>query len=148
MIVTHTEALSMAPPGLPLAERHQIHGVQPVLPVPDVEAALDWFCRVLGFAVDIRHGSPVVHGRVVIGDRSWGDPIRIHLSHSDAAIRPCGETRLHVGVDIDGLHRHVLSAGGKVIEPPTDQPWGLREMVLEGPAGHRLRLCAEVAGSS
>ena len=32
-----------------LAKHHQLHGVQPVLPVPDVAAAADWFVRVLGF---------------------------------------------------------------------------------------------------
>ena len=128
-----------------LAERHQIHGVQPVLPVPDVAAAADWFCRVLGFELDFLHGEPVVHGRVKLGDRSWGDPVYIHLSRREGPIQPCGETRLHVGHDIDGLHEHIVSAGGTVLQPPTDQPWGLREIVVLGPAGHRLVLAAEVA---
>ena len=35
-----------------LAHQYQIHVVQPVLPVPDVAAAADWFVRVLGFDVD------------------------------------------------------------------------------------------------
>jgi len=116
-----------------------------VLPVPDVAAAADWFCRVLGFHVDFLYGDPPVHGRVKLGDHSWGAPVYIHLSKSDGAIQPCGELRLHAGHDIDGLHAHVLAAGGQVTMPPTDQPWGLREIEITGPAGHRLRIGAETA---
>jgi uncharacterized glyoxalase superfamily protein PhnB len=126
-----------------LAQRHQLHGVQPVLPVPDVAAAANWFVRVLGFEIDFLHGEPPAHGRVKLGDRSWGDPIYIHLSRREGAIQPCGQTRLHVGRDIDALHAHTLSEGASVLQPPTDQPWGLREMVLQAPGGHRLVLGAE-----
>lgn len=128
-----------------IAKLHQIHGVQPVLPVPDVAAAADWFCRVLGFEVDFLYGDPPLVGRVKLGDRSWGDPIYIHLQHAAGGIAPCGETRLHAGHDIDGLHRHALAAGASVLLPPTDQPWGLRELVLQAPGGHRLCIGAEIA---
>ena len=122
-----------------LAKHHQLHGVQPVLPVPDVKAAADWFVRVLGFEIDFLHGEPPhVHGRVKLGDRSVGDPIYIHLSHTAGAIQPCGETRLHVGHDIDGLHAHVVACGATVLLAPSNQPWGLREIVLQAPGGHRL----------
>ena len=129
----------------PLAKHHQLHGVQPVLPVPDVAAAADWFVRVLGFEIDFLHGEPPhVHGRVKLGDRSFGDPIYIHLSRSADPIQPCGETRLHVGHDIDGLHAHVVAQGGTVLLAPTNQPWGLREIVVLAPGGHRLVLGAEI----
>ena len=126
-----------------LAEQHQIHGVQPVLPVPDVEAAADWFVRVLGFELDFLWGTPPTHARVKVGDGRWGAPVCIQLSRSELPINPCGATRLHVGRDIDGLHSHALARGAKVLLPPTDQPWGLREIVLEAPGGHRLCLGAE-----
>lgn len=126
-----------------LANRHQIHGVQPVLPVPDVEAAAGWFVRVLGFDLDFLYGTPPTHARVKLGDGSWGAPVYIHLSRSTAPIVPCGVTRLHVGHDIDGLHRHALACGAKVLLPPTNQPWGLREIELEAPGGHRLCMGAE-----
>jgi uncharacterized glyoxalase superfamily protein PhnB/quinol monooxygenase YgiN len=127
----------------PLARHHHLHGVQPVLPVPDVPAAADWFCRVLGFSVDFLHGEPPIYGRVKLGDRSWGDPIYIHLEGTSEPIAPCGETRLHCGHDLDALHRHVLAAGGTVSEPPADLPWGLREFTVLAPGGHRLVIGAE-----
>ena len=128
-----------------LARLHQLHGVQPVLPVPDVAAAADWFGRTLGFDVDFLHGEPPDYGRVKLGDRSWGDPIYLHLARDAGPVVPCGEIRLHVGHDLDGLHRHVLACGAEVTEPPADQPWGLREFVVVAPGGHRLVLGAEVA---
>lgn len=133
-----------------LAQQHQIHGVQPVLPVPDVAAAAQWFVTVLGFELDFLYGeAPHVHGRVKaghIGPSGWGAPVYIHLSRETGAIQPCGETRLHVGHDIDGLHAHVQAQGATVLQPPTDEPWGLREMTLQAPGGHVLVLGAELPG--
>jgi hypothetical protein len=128
-----------------IARHHQIHGVQPVLPVPDVAAAAAWFVRTLGFSIDFLHGDPPVHGRVHAGDHRWGDPVFIHLAQEDEPIIPTSEVRLHVGHDIDALHRHVLGCGAEVTDGPTDQPWGLREFTLVAPGGHLLVLGAEIA---
>ena len=127
-----------------LARTQQVHGVQPVLPVPDVAVAADWFCETLGFGIGFLHGEPPFYGRVKFGDRSWGDPIYIHLQGTCEPVAPCGETRLHAGRDIDGLHRHVLACGATVAEAPTNQPWGLREFVVIAPGGHRLCIGAEI----
>lgn len=127
-----------------LAGHHHIHGLQPVLPVPDVAAAADWFVQALGFEIDFLLGEPVVqHGRVKAGDGRWGAPVYIHLRRHEGTVTPCGATRLHVGHDIDGLHAHAQAQGATVLQAPADQPWGLREMVLQAPGGHRLVLCAE-----
>ena len=130
-----------------LAQQHQIHGAQPVLPVPDVAAAADWFVRVLGFDVDFLYGdAPHVHGRVKCGQpgpEGWGAPIYIHLSRRTSPLQTGAEIRLHIGHDIDGLHRHAIDAGATVLGAPVDQPWGLREFVLQAPGGHRLVLGAE-----
>lgn len=121
-----------------IARRHQIHGVQPVLPVPDVAAAVDWFCRTLGFGLDFVLGEPPEYARVKLGDRSWGDPIYIHLRATAQAGQRGGEIRLHCGDDIDGLFHHVRGSGAEIVEPPTDQPWGLREFIVRAPGGHEI----------
>jgi|GEM_PF-174033 len=127
-----------------LATAHQIHGVQPVLPVPDVAAAARWFCSVLGFQIDFEIGEPPTYARMRLGDRSFGDPVYIHLRSAAADDgAPCGETRLHAGHDIDGLHAHALAQGAEVIEAPADQPWGQREFTLRAPGGHRFVIGAE-----
>lgn len=129
-----------------LADRHQLHGVQPVLTVADVEASAKYFADVLGFEIDFLYGSPPVHGRVKTGDGSYGQPIYIHLSlpgDDELGRQPTGELRIHVGADIDGLCQAYQQRGANVVQEPTSEPWGLREFVVLGPDDHYLRFCAE-----
>lgn len=141
----------MAPKMPDLARRHQLHGLQPVLPVHDVAATARWLVRLLGFEVDFLWGEPPTHGRVKLGRPGrggWGQPVWIHLGLTRQPVHPCGEMRIHVGHDIDGLHAHCVAEGAAVLEPLVNQPWGLREFVIAMPEGHRLRLCAEAQASS
>lgn len=129
-----------------LAATHQLHGLQPVLTVADVSAAAAYFRDVLGFEIDFLYGDPPVHGRVMVGDGSWGQPIYIHLSppgDDEAGQLPTGELRLHVGHDLDGLCSVYRARGARILHEPVSQPWGLREFVVLEPNGHHLRFCAE-----
>ncbi len=40
--------------------------------------------------------------------------------------------------DVDGAHRQLRDRGVDVLEPPTDEPWGLREMWIADPDGVRI----------
>ena len=84
-----------------LAQRHQLHGAQPVLPVPDAVAAVYCFVRVLGLAVDFLHGdAPHVHGRVKtgqLGPEGWGAPVYIYLARQVSPVAVGAEIRLQVG---------------------------------------------------
>ena len=53
---------------------------------------------------------------------------------------------IHLFVEsVDDWHAE-LHRNGVVIElPPTDQPWGLREMHLLDPDGNRLRICTRLS---
>ena len=131
-----------------LGTLHQFHGIQPVLPVSDVSRASRWFCDVLGFELDFIAGEPPSYARVKKGgDRkageSWGDPVYLRLwqcgRRDEHPWR--GEIVIHVGHDVDGLHAAYVKRGVTVIEPPTSQPWGLREFAIREPDGHVLRFC-------
>jgi uncharacterized glyoxalase superfamily protein PhnB len=127
-----------------LGRVHELHGVQPVLFVRDVAAAAAWFRDVLGFDLDFLHGEPPVHGRVMKGDGSYGQPIYIHLSTApESELHPSGELRIHVGRDLDGLFAAYRERGVGVDFEPVTQPWGLREFRVRTPDGHRLRFCGE-----
>jgi GNAT superfamily N-acetyltransferase/uncharacterized glyoxalase superfamily protein PhnB len=131
-----------------LGRAHELHGVQPVLPVRDVAASAAWFRDVLGFDLDFLHGDPPVHGRVTKGDGTYGQPIYIHLtSAAPDAIRPSGELRIHVGRDLDGLFAAYRGRGVEVVLAPVTQPWGLREFAVRDPNGHVLRFCGEAPPS-
>ncbi|MDB5732164.1 MAG: glyoxalase [Variovorax sp.] len=130
-----------------LGTRHRFHGVQPVLPVADVTRAARYFCGVLGFELDFIAGEPPSYARVKKGggrdQDGWGDPVYLRLWQCRAHdTRPWrGEIVIHVGHDIDGLHAAYLKRGVTVLEPPTSQPWGLREFAIREPDGHVLRFC-------
>ncbi len=129
-----------------LAQRHELHGVQPVLPVADVRAAAEWFRDVLGLEIEFVVGEPAAHARLKagrLGPEGWGAPVYIHLARAEVAVSPCGETRIHVGQGLDELFAHCRRLGATVVSPPANQPWGLREFVIATPDGHALRLCAE-----
>ena len=40
------------------------------------------------------------------------------------------------------MHAEFAASGAKVIEPPADRPWGMREMVVEDLDGNTLRIGA------
>jgi len=127
-----------------LGRKHQLHGVQPVLPVSDVAASARFFQNVLGFDVDFLDGDPPVHGRVkVVGD--WGHPVYIHVSRAEPEeLHPSGEIRIYVGHDLDGLFAEYRSRGVEIVFAPVSQPWGLREFAVRAIDGHVLRFCKEV----
>lgn len=40
--------------------------------------------------------------------------------------------------DIDGVHAAAISLGARVLEPPTQQSWGSRTVLIEDPDGRQL----------
>ena len=41
--------------------------------------------------------------------------------------------------DVDAFYREITGRGVKVLEPPEEAPWGVREMLVVDPDGNRLR---------
>jgi len=46
--------------------------------------------------------------------------------------------------DLAVLHQEYLANAVKITEPPTDKPWGMREMLVEDVDGHTLRIGASL----
>ncbi len=42
--------------------------------------------------------------------------------------------------DVDATHAELVADGVEVLRPPTDEPWGLREMWVVDPDGVRIAL--------
>jgi uncharacterized glyoxalase superfamily protein PhnB len=42
--------------------------------------------------------------------------------------------------DVDSFHAHATALGADVVKTPTDEPWGMRELALRSPDGHRFML--------
>lgn len=119
----------MSPPVVPF-ER-----VIPILNVKSVADSIDHYTRVLGF------------------QKHWDWPAGAELKtfaslrKGEAEVFLCQGGQGSSGVwlyfdvgDVDGLHSRYREAGADITEPPTNQPWGMREMLVRDIDGHVLRI--------
>jgi uncharacterized glyoxalase superfamily protein PhnB len=129
---------------VPELDAHQLHGVQPVLQVADMSAALAYY-KALGFEVDFVAGDPPVHARVSSGDRDHASAVRLRLvPFGGGGARPDrGYYWIHVGRDLDGLFAKMQAAGVDIVSEPTLQPWGLRDFRIRDTDGHLFCYAAE-----
>jgi ketosteroid isomerase-like protein len=110
----------------------------PILNVSDLVASFDWF-RKLGWSQrwDWRpsDASPPTFGAVGSGEQE------IFLCLDGQGGR--GPDGVWLGVivgDVDAVHEVCTREGLEVLKPPTDEPWGLREMLVRHPDGHVFRI--------
>jgi uncharacterized glyoxalase superfamily protein PhnB len=123
-----------------------LHGMQPVLAVPDVKATVDYYRDVLGFHVDFVHDPPV-HARVC-ADPGGAAPtlhIRFEPLEPGDAVHPSVWLWLHAGAGLDRLFRIYRERGVKIVREPEDRPWGLRQFTIEDCNGYRLAFSGELS---
>ena len=125
-------------------------GLTPILNVSDMAESLSWFAS-LGWDTLWEWGTP--SGFAAVGTR--GLEIFLCLDCQGGRARREGArdtgaaggnvaasgTWLSVWVDdVDAVHRACIEAQIDVTHPPTDEPWGVREMHVRHPDGHVLRV--------
>ena len=119
-------------------------GCRPVLPVADMAASLDYYCRVLGFREDWRWSSETAsfggNGAPSLVYVFRGD-FELFLAARPAPIHP---VEIVVGVstveEVDRLNAEYAASGATIEEPATARPWGTYEMRVRDPDGHQLRM--------
>lgn len=113
----------------PPAAGVEFGGVTPILRVSDFDGSVAYYVEVLGFTLEWRDGR---FGSVRRGDTS------LMLSEGSQG---CSSTWLFIGVsDADALHEELLARGARIRHPPTNYPWGSRELHVFDPDGHVLWL--------
>jgi uncharacterized glyoxalase superfamily protein PhnB len=112
-------------------------GAHPVLAVHDLETSADWYRRVFDCELDevapgqwtfCRNGAVTF----MIGVCPDSLPAADLGDHSYVAY-------LEVD-DVDAAHHRVVAEGAEVLHPPRNEPWGMREMAIRSPEGHRFML--------
>ena len=110
----------------------------PVLPVSDLVRAMAWYER-LGFGV-----RATFEGYAIVAF----DDAEVHLNEIIDA-PPATETYagayLRVA-DADVVHAHWSAMGARIIAPPEDQPYGIREFATEDLDGNLWRVGAPIGG--
>jgi catechol 2,3-dioxygenase-like lactoylglutathione lyase family enzyme len=111
--------------------------VAPTIPVTDIDHALRFYRDVLGFDLAFTNGNPVSFAVIQQGDA------QLHLS-----VQPgkAGSTHAHIMVDdLDGIHDALRQGGIPIRQPPTVQPWGLRDLVVADPDGNSFEIAEPVS---
>ena len=98
--------------------------------VPDVLAAVDFYTNKLGFTLAFTWGTPPAFAGVNLGQ------VQIFLEQGTPAPQGCAV--YFVVDDADALFEFQRANGARVIQPPDDRPWGLRDYSVADLHGYRL----------
>ena len=133
--------------------------VVPILNVTDVDASFAWFAR-LGWAKAFEWGAERPHagpdfggvhcaGHTIFlcrdGQGGRGRGANTQTGGPGADQRADKGTWISIWVDdVDAVHDRCLAERLEVTHPPTDEPWGVREMHVRHPDGHVLRIGTQI----
>lgn len=126
----------------PMPQAPSIRPYAFVLAVPDLARNTAYFKEALGFKVEWPEGT----GWQLVSRGT----VRILLGHCPAATPPSATGDhsyfgyLHVD-DVDALHAEFVQRGALILQPPADQPHGMREFLVATPDGHRLMMGQDLA---
>jgi len=108
-----------------------VRHVVPILNVHDVAKTLTYYVDVLGFDHSWSWGDPPTFGGVVSGHAE------IHFCQDGQG---GAGTWIAVWVnDVDELYERLRSRDVDIRQPPTTFAWGVRELNVADPDGHRIR---------
>src|SRR5215210_1161350 len=113
-------------------------GLAPVLIVPEIREALDWYRDRLGFTVDAWEPAPATYGY------AWRDDCHIHFNQGEQP-RPNHEVvqpdlfDVYLWVDdVRALHDELVERGADVLHEPLERPWRMLEIRVQDPFGYIL----------
>lgn len=120
-------------------------GPRPVLMVyvEDVARSRDFYRDVVGLDLDFDAGSyaQFTWGHLVLGLRAR-DNARRQYGDAVEPARSGASHQVTVEVDdVDAMAARLAARGAEIVEPPTDQSWGMRSATLRDPDGHLWEIC-------
>jgi catechol 2,3-dioxygenase-like lactoylglutathione lyase family enzyme len=104
---------------------------RPILSVRDLRASQRYFHDSLGFKLEWDHGDPADFAAVSRG--------HAELFMCQGCQGAPGSWLMVFAPNVDKLHDELVGKGAIIKMPPTDMPWGLREMHVADPDGNVLR---------
>jgi uncharacterized glyoxalase superfamily protein PhnB len=108
-------------------------GSAPVFVVRDVLASVAHYRDVLGFRTEFAYGEPTFYAGV---ER---DGVVIHLQAARASTRTPGQSAMNVFVtDADALYQELRDKGARLVNEPTDRPYGMRDFNVHDVDGNEL----------
>jgi catechol 2,3-dioxygenase-like lactoylglutathione lyase family enzyme len=117
---------------------NQFECVVPILNVKNFAASMDYYVGKLGFTKKWDWGTPPTFGCVTRGN--------VEIFFCEGAQGQAGMWMSIFMDDVDALHEEYEKSGAIIRLQPTNMPWGTREMNVEDPDGHRLRMGSDATG--
>jgi predicted enzyme related to lactoylglutathione lyase len=123
-------------------KEERVTSIQPVIITPDLGRLQGFYETLLG-AVELRRvpaDGPTFYVGLKVGDAELG-------LVADAKIELGGVQRMLLSVDVvsvDDLLEQVEAAGGRVLGPPSDMPWGQRVAHVHDPDGNTVNLTQSI----
>jgi len=122
----------------------RIYQITPFLHVPDLAAALEFFCDTLQFELKFRESNYAYVELEGCGLRMLEEPTRKLTADGKARVAVCIDVS-----EIDALYAKLESALAKLpadrVEPLMNKPWRQREFQVRMPDGDWLTFTAPVA---
>jgi len=126
-------------------ENLRLRSSGPGFTVNELEKSIAWYRDVLGFAVkeSWEHGGKLAGAELAAGsvafvlsqddwkkgrDRAKGEGFRIYCTTVQ---------------DVDRLAEQIKARGGRLIDEPRDQPWGMRDFSVADPDGFKITIGTE-----
>jgi catechol 2,3-dioxygenase-like lactoylglutathione lyase family enzyme len=121
-------------------------GLTPILNVSNIVESFAWFEK-LGWTKGWDWGTPPTFGGVCSGHCEVFLCLNAQGGRGKSDQPTTQDDSLDKGVwmsiwvdDVDAVHQRCLAQGLEVTMPPTDEPWGVREMHVRHPDGHVFRI--------
>ena len=106
----------------------------PELPYEDVNTAADWLCQAFGFRKRLRIGS---HRYQL----TFGEASVVAIERKEPGV---SHILVHID-DVDGHYERAYQSGARIINLPTDYPFGERQYTAEDIGGHRWTFSQSIA---
>jgi PhnB protein len=115
--------------------------ITPYLLYEDAGAAVSWLTKAFGVRM-LRQPMTGPDGRVAHADLTFGDSAFMLGGPAAGYKNPkrLGQPTLLLYVDVPDVEKvfqRAVNAGAKVVESPTDTPYGARRCAVEDPEGHQ-----------
>ena len=101
----------------------------PIYPVANVEASIEWYQTMFGFEATYVNPAPDGPNYAVL----YRNEVSIHLLLKDAApygLHPPVEAQFWIDGQIDKLFEEVSAKGAKIIETLKNRPWNHRDFIV------------------
>ena len=117
-----------------MTEEHpQMAGAATVFVVSDITRSIEHYRDALGFTVTFQYGSPTFYACLC------RDEVALHLLAAHRTHRLPGNGGICLFVrDVDGVHAELAARGAKVIKPPENYDYGMRDFDVVDLDGNQL----------